>query len=94
MQNIIQICQAHPDIRIAWYHNGSLDLSPPACMALKISKGGEVVYMDTVDGNVEELDYSNKDFLGIVLSSDFEEIKKLREQCETRYEKEIDGKSK
>ena len=94
-ERIIQICPASPEVRIAWYNKGEVDLYPPACLAI-VEKGTaqDVVYLEIVDNEVKPVDTDDKDFLGFVASSQFDTIKKLKEAAEARYEKEENVGSK
>ena len=94
-QRIIQLCPASTEARIGWYNKGVLDLYPPTCLAL-VEKGTsrEILYMETVDNEVKEVDNSNPEFVGFVYINDLDRIKELRAIVESRYEKERLVKSK
>jgi hypothetical protein len=93
-KRIVQICSAPPNVKIAYYNSGEVDLYSPTCMAF-VERGTDqaIVYMETVDNEVKEVDTEAKDFMGFVDDSDLGALKDLQYAAEERLSKES-GKSK
>jgi hypothetical protein len=88
-ERTIQICPAHPDIRVAWYKDGDAIVYPPVCLAI-VEKGTaqDVLYMELVDNEVVPVDTENKNFMGFVQESNYEELAAIKAAAEIRKEKE------
>ena len=88
-EKILQICPCSEKARVARYNNGNVELCVPTCLAL-IEKGAsrEVVYMETVDNEVQRVDNEDKEFMGLVDSNDNTTINGLIEQAQERFKKE------
>lgn len=92
-QRIIQLLPCPEEVRIAYRNPDTrgVDLYPATCIAL-IEKGATqgVVYLETVNNEIKEVDIDAPDFLGIIMAGDFEKIKDL----ETLVEQKTDAEQK
>ena len=91
-QRIIQLLSAPESARTAYYnHEGKVDLYPPTCIAL-VEKGSnqDVVYMETVDNEIKEVDITDPNFMGIIAADDTEAFNTLQLEAKNRF----NGKSK
>jgi len=95
-QRIIQIIPVDPQSKAVYYNGvGGVEVSPLTCLAL-VEKGAtqSVIYMETVDNKVEEVDTEDSAFMGFVHDPGLCELATLKAQAETRYEKEQNVESK
>ena len=86
-QRIIQLLSAPEGAKIAYYnHEGKVDLYPPTCIAL-VEKGTtrNIVYFETVDNEISEVDIDDPDFLGFVGANDTAAIDILNTEAQKRF---------
>ena len=92
MIDILQLIPAPTDDRIAWYNEGIVDFTVPACLALvKEGLKKEVVYMEVIDNEVQIVDKDDPNFLGFVNKSDPDSIEAVKKEAAER-EKNVKSK--